>query len=314
MSDIKFQASINGYPKDCDLIVMFLQRALYLSFFLIALLSYSWTWAADKSFIRYFQTDDRYGYRIKLLKLVLEKTSGKYGNYVLVPYEGGEDVSQARGLYELEKNNFDIAFLPYSLDREARFLPVKKDIMKGLLGLRIFLIRKDDEASFANVKGFDQLRTDFVAGFCDQWADIGILKSNGIRVVSTSTYKNLFPMLSYKRFDYFPRGINEIWKELEVYGSSLPNIAVEKRLALYYPMPVYFFVNKANEALAKRIYEGLEKTENDGSFKKLFMEEHKEDLLKLDLKDRRIFIMKNPDLDKDVADPDTSWWMNPVSE
>lgn len=290
---------------------LFLIRRTYPLLFMAVLLSVSTSWAYDSNRIRYFQTDSRYDYRIKLLRLALEKTVDNYGPFGLVPYEGSAEITQARGLYELEKNNYDVAFLPFSHERDKRFLPVRIDIMKGLLGLRLFLIHKDNEDKFKKIIDFQQLKDGFSAGFCDQWSDIEILKANGIKVASTSAYTNLFPMLSYKRFDYFPRGIGEIWKEMEMYGSSYPNIAIEKQLALYYPMPVYFFVNLDNKALAKRIEEGLLKAENDGSFKRLFLDEHKEALEKVDLANRRIFKMFSPDLKSGIPEPDTSWWMKP---
>lgn len=268
------------------------------------------TYAEDETSVRYFQTGPRYDYRIKLLALALEKTKETHGSFRLLPYLGDEEITQARGLYELEKNNYDIAFLPSSVEREKRFLPVKIDIMKGVLGLRLLLIHKDSAAKFEKINDFKQLRDGFLAGFCDQWADIEILKANGIRVVTSSVYTNLFPMLNYKRFDYFPRGINEIGPELDKIRETFPAIGAEKNLALYYPMPVFFFVNKNNAALANRIEKGLRTAGNDGSFKRLFLEEHASAIKNINLEKRRVLRLSNPDLSAETPEPDTSWWLN----
>jgi hypothetical protein len=41
---------------------------------------------------------------------------------------------------------------------------------------------------------------------------------------------------------------------------------------LHYPQPIYFFVNKSNKKLAKRIKKGLKIAQEDGSFDQLFFE------------------------------------------
>lgn len=267
------------------------------------------TYAEVDTVVRYFQTDPRYDYRIKLLTLALEKTLETHGGYILVPYKGELEITQARGLYELENNNYDIAFLPSSIEREKRFLPVKIDIMKGIIGLRILLIHKDNAPKFEKIHDFNHLRDGFIAGFCDQWSDIEILKANGIRVATSSVYNNLFPMLYYKRFDYFPRGINEVGPELDKIREAFPALEAEKNLALYYPMPVYFFVSKNNVGLANRIEKGLKAAEKDGSFKKLFVEEHAAAIKSVNLDKRMVLRLSNPDLPADTPEPDTSWWL-----
>lgn len=260
--------------------------------------------------IRFFQASKRYEYRIKLLELSLEKTRPVYGDFNLKPYEGSAELTQARGIYELEKGKFDVAFLPVSKERIERLMPVRKDIMKGILGLRLFLIRGASAKAFSLINDLDGLRNDFNAGFCDQWADIETLRANRIMVVTSSVYENLFPMLKYGRFDYFPRGINEIGAEFETIKDKYPEIEIEKRLALYYPMPVYFFVNKNNMILAERIEKGLNAAEKDGSFKKLFLEHHGHLLEKYGIAGRIVIRMTNPDIG-DEQEPDTSWWIQP---
>ena len=42
--------------------------------------------------IGYFQTDQRYEYRIELLRLALDKTLEADGSYVLIPISEGRDV------------------------------------------------------------------------------------------------------------------------------------------------------------------------------------------------------------------------------
>jgi hypothetical protein len=45
----------------------------------------------------------------------------------------------------------------------------------------------------------------------------------------------LYPMLSNRRFDLFPRGANEIQNNYNKIKDKLHNLAIEQNMALYYP-------------------------------------------------------------------------------
>ncbi|MFQ3196742.1 MAG: hypothetical protein ACI81A_000446 [Paraglaciecola sp.] len=60
-------------------------------------------------------------------------------------------------------------------------------------------------------------------------------------------------MLLANRFDYFPRGISEIWREEELFDT----LVIEKKLLLHYPAVEYFFVQAGNIGLAQQIELGL---------------------------------------------------------
>ena len=120
-------------------------------------------------------------------------------------------------------------------------------------------------------------------------------------------------MLNAKRFDYFPRGINEIFGEYEKHKNSLSNIVVEKNIAIYYPYPVYFFVANEDEALASLIRTGLKKSLVDGKFKALFLRHHSQLLTALDFNNRLIFNLTNSELPKDVSIENMDWWLKEES-
>jgi len=48
-------------------------------------------------------------------------------------------------------------------------------------------------------------------------------------------------------------------------------LVIEQSLMLYYPAPIYFFVNSVDTELADRIARGLTIAINDGSFNELFL-------------------------------------------
>ena len=255
--------------------------------------------------VNYFQKDLRFELEIKLLELALKETIDTDGEFSLRPIK--EKVTQGRGLKFLEQGEIDVVFLPTSKERELQFLPIKIPLLRGILGYRIFLIHKDSINDFDEISTFEQLRKKYIAGFGTHWADRDILEDNNIRVMESPNYDNLFNMLELKRFDYFPRGITEVWRELEEFGTQHPNLIVEKQIALYYPYSVYYFVNKSNVKLAGRIERGLKVLLKNGSFKKLFFKYYAPYIKQANLENRKLFRIKNT-VDP-LNDPDTSWWL-----
>ena len=255
--------------------------------------------------VNYFQKDLRFELEIKLLELALQETINTDGEFALRPTN--EKVTQGRGLKLLEQGKIDVVFLPTSKKREQRFLPIKIPLLRGILGYRIFLIHKDSINDFDEISTFEQLRKKYIAGFGTHWADRDILEDNDIRVMESPNYESLFNMLELKRFDYFPRGITEVWRELEEFGTKHPNLIVEKQIALYYPYSVYYFVNKSNVKLAGRIERGLKVLLKNGSFKKLFFKYYAPYIKQANLENRKLFRIKNT-VDP-LNDPDTSWWL-----
>lgn len=258
--------------------------------------------------VKYLQKDNKYEYRVNLLKLALNKTRLP-DEEISIELIDSPDVTQARLLTFLEQNKINIVFLPTTKEREEKYLPIKIDILKGIIGYRILLIHKDNEAKFSSINSLDILREHFTAGFGSHWADMEILEANRLKITGVVNTKNLFTMLENKRFDYFPRGINEIWQEIENQKPIHPNLTIEKSIALYYPYAVYYFVNKNNIKLSKRIEKWLLLALEDGSFKKLFMSYHKDFLQKANLKNRRLFKLNNPTLPANTPKIDTSWWL-----
>jgi len=262
-------------------------------------------WAAPCT-IHYFQHDSRYAYRTALLQLVLDKTLDE-GRCVLSPQF--TTVTQDRGLALLQEGRIDVVSVPTTLQRERDLRPVRFDILRGLLGYRVLLIRKQQQADFAAVQTPEELRR-FRLGFGSQWADLPLLQYNGFNVIAAPQYESLFGMLVRERFDAFPRGLNEAWQELSERQTDFPDLMVEPTLALNYPWPVYFFVRQGNQPLAERLQRGLMKAEADGSMHQLFMRHHGHLLQQANLTKRRLFQLVNPALPPGTPKTDTSWWLS----
>lgn len=263
----------------------------------------------QETVLRYFQTDERYSFRVRLLDAVMKETSAEYGPYRLEPTE--IKVTQARGLQLLEVNaGIDIAFIASSQEREAHLLPIKDPILSGILGFRVNLIHQGQQENFRKIEQLQELKEHYVAGFGSQWADMAILLHNGLRVTGVANYENIFDMLQHERFHYFPRGINEAWGEVERKGHDYPSLRVEETLALYYPYPVYFFVSKKDVKLAERLAKGLTSVKAGPIYKTLFLQEHGEDIKRADLAHRKLFVLENPALESQKLPDGTFWWLD----
>lgn len=281
-------------------------------FLLFFLLFMSMPSAQAKDELYYFQVDGRYDYRTELLKLALSYTElDSLNEGVTLQPEG--NIPTARATYLMSKNKIrGIVSLATSHEREDELLAIKIPIMAGILGMRVFLIHQEKQEAFTRVQHENQLKQ-YVAGFGEHWGDLAILKENGIPVLPVAKYSSLFDMLNAQRFDYFPRGVNEIYKEHETYGQKFPSLSIEKSLAVYYPYPVYFFVSKQDVLIAKRIELGLKKALADGQFKRLFLQYHGDLLTKLDFENRKIFNLRNDSLPEDARIQNMDWWLDTKS-
>ena len=255
--------------------------------------------------IRYFPSGSIYEYRWKLLEIALAHTQDTDGPVRLAPYP--EEVTQNRGVVLLQSGAIDVIALGTNDEREQKLLPVKIDILRGIIGFRLLVVRSMDQARIAAMDDI-ALRTQLTFGLNSQWADLPIMRANGFSVVTSPSHENLFGMLTAGRFDAFPRGLNEAQRELDEHRLAYPQLMIEQSKALYFPYPVYFWVNKANAALGQRIERGLRRSLADESFRTLFESYHKAEIAEINKAKRHVIRLESPILPAGTAQPDTSWW------
>jgi len=197
-----------------------------------------------------------------------------------------------RLLREIELGHVDITWMPYNAHAPAQLMPVKIRLLKELSDYRLFLIRADDQARFSKVKSVEDLRQ-LRGGIGSHWPDRIVMEENGLPLVLSVSYFNLFKMLASKRFDYYSRGAHQILPEISLYRPK--GLVLESELLLRYENPVYFYVNKSNTRLAERLSFGLKIAIDDGSFDALFNQFENftwaEDLLKK--ANRRVLPLSN---------------------
>jgi hypothetical protein len=260
---------------------------------------------AQEQVLHYFPAGPIYDFRWKVLELALSHAQPGTPPH-LAPLE--EEVSQNRALRLLDAGGLDVIALGSNPEREALLLPVRIDILRGLVGLRLLLIRAADQDRIAAMDDAT-VRRQLTFGLNSQWADLPIMQAAGYKVATSTRHETLFEMLSSGRFDAFPRGTNEARQEIAQRQSIYPQLALEKTKALYFPYPIYFWVNKTNRALAETIERGLRLALQDGSFDQLFLSFHAADIAALSAEHRHVIRMDNPFLPPGTPAPDTrSWW------
>ncbi|WP_284197674.1 hypothetical protein [Chitinimonas prasina] len=253
--------------------------------------------------------DKRYEYYWELLAAVLATNAGKYGPYVIT--SANESMSASRAAREVATPNglVNIIVRTTSPELEGQLRPIRVPLDKGLTGYRLFLIRSDTQARLTGVRSLNDLAR-FGIGQDRTWVDVRILRAAGLHVVEGEGYAGLFRMLDVGRFDLFSRGVNEIADELAVQRKVLPNLAIERELMLYYPLPRYFFVPRTpeGEKVARRIEHGLERLIRSGQFERRYQDYKRLVLRDLPLHGRRVLRIPNPTLSPETPLGVAGWW------
>jgi hypothetical protein len=252
--------------------------------------------------------DETKEYKYQVLRLILEKTEKTDGPFKIQAPQ--QELPQARDFEMVKQGYVDVIMTSTSTEREQELHPIRIPFDKGLYGYHIAIINESDQPKFSAIRTLEDFQK-LWAGLNEVWPETKILRNNGFNVVATSGYRELFAMLKERRFDYFPRVAHEPWRELR--DMNIPGLAVETDLLLYYPTPGYIFTNKNNQKLADRLERGFRIALKDGSFDRLFYghPDIKEALERANLKDRRIFELKNPLLPKETPLNDKSLWHTP---
>lgn len=267
--------------------------------------NYSFSREIIKHSLSASQNDEKLSYELMVLKLILDKSKQKFGDYKLIK---SDKMSQSRSFQELNKNNPEVHVVATmtSIERENITIPIRFCIFKGLLGVRIPIVLKKEKPRLENVKTLENLKH-LKAGQVFDWPDSTILQKNNINVINSLQYQNLYPMLERKRFDIFPLGALEVY-EIANERRKIFDIDVISNWAIVYPTGYYFFVSKKNKKLADRLNYGFISAIEDGSFNMLFEKYNNEFLAKSNLNSRNLFYLKNPILPKTTVFNNPKFW------
>lgn len=290
--------------------MQFGKRALFLFIFALTISGFATIAQArlitvDVQAVGYEQPQD---YFVSLLQLALAESRNADEEIQIRFAE--QEFSQARWIYQTQHDQGNLVIWTMTNQaREAELLPIRIPLFKGLFGKRVFIIRKEDQPLFDKVKTREDL-AELIAGQGMHWPDVNILMANELPVTTAATMPSLFKMLKAKRFDYFPRGVSEAWFELA--NQQDDSLVVEKNLMLEYPADIYYFVNKNNTELARRIETGLERMITNGSFDAFFHSHQRtrDGLAEVMRAPRLVIRLHNPDLPEIIPSPAEKYWLN----
>lgn len=252
--------------------------------------------------------DPRYQDLLEILQTALEKTRAEFGPYQL--QASPSNMNEGHYWLELYRGkDLNILWSSTSQEKEKYFLPIRIPLRKGLLGYRIALIKKNQQAAMRKVKSIEDLQK-LKIGQGWGWGDIAVFQANGIATMP-SNYEKLFTLLESGKIDLFPRGIGEIEREMQVYGPANTKLAIEKEILIHYPWPYYFFFNKNDAALKKRVETGLRMMLEDGSFDLIFWRYNSEAIKHANLSGRRLISLKNPALPAETPLHERELWFDP---
>lgn len=242
-----------------------------------------------------------------LLNAALER-GGQH--HITYPYGNTKTIPLSTRIHGLKNGDLDIFAALSTPEYEQEFIPVYIPIYRGMMGMRLAIVKKENKDIFKNVNTLDDLR-EFSAGQGTFWADSKILEYNALPLVKSLKYTNLFRMLEADRFDYFPRGIQEPWAEIKNHEDL--NLTVDSHIMLWYTAPFYFFVSRSNPELAEHITDQLEAMIADGSFMQIFYRdpEIKKALQLANIENRKILKIKNPFISDKTPIDRTELWYTP---
>jgi len=136
--------------------------------------------------------DVRYLYHWEILRTALERTTPKWGPYRMVQ---SEFMTERRQAFELKNatGKLTVMYLSTTPDFEKSLVPIRIPVDKNLGGYCVFLIRREEQQWFTLVQSIDDLHR-FTYGLGLGWIDVDILRSDGFKVVTGSSYDGLFEM------------------------------------------------------------------------------------------------------------------------
>lgn len=276
---------------------------------LLVILSVPCGFAAEIVRVEAAQSDDNrsHVYFVDLLTQVLAKTDAENGLTEVQPVE--IYVSQARAFQLLKTEQLDVIWAGTSLEREQNFAAIPIPLIGGLLGIRVPVIRQQRLAEFDKITSADELKK-LEACQGSQWPDTDILEFNGYKVERIISFNLMYSMLLQGRCDYFPRGMNEVYAELTAPANQ--GLIAYERIVLRYPLPMYFFVAKNNQALQHRIQLGLQRMVDSGELN-AFIKQHSttRDIFPLtNFSDSLIFELTNPMLPISTPVDDPNLWLS----
>jgi hypothetical protein len=255
--------------------------------------------------------DYRDHYTLQVLKAALDASSARYGAYELDTSPLG--MERDRLMLEMIKGEMvNLSAQITSAEWENKLIPIRIPVDKGLSGYRISLIDSRDQAQFSAVTTLAQLKR-LTMGAGRQWSSTAVFLDAGFKVAQGNSTAGLHSMLAAHRFQHFPRGIEEAVFEQASYVAGFPSLVVERDLAVYFPLPRYFFVTPDQPQLAQRLEYGMHLLIDSGRFDRIFHDFYDGLIEQTGLRKRRVFKLRNALLSPQTPLSNKAYWYDPLA-
>jgi len=235
-----------------------------------------------------------------IARLALERTRDSHGGYTLAR---SVPMNNVRALRAAGQNDPPNLLLPVAPDvgREAGLAAVAFPIHLGVHGYRVCFVNPARREQLRAVRRLADLGP-FLHVQGKDWADVSVLRANGLKVVEVTSYPAMFQMVALGRVDLFCRSILEAGPELERHA-GLPGLVLDDSLLLAYDLPSYFHTHPSNLALIERMTAGLKRAYSDGSLQALLRQRLQPYAPLLQLARRRVIQLASPPGWPDATEP-----------
>lgn len=236
--------------------------------------------------------DPRAYYTQALIELAFAETPEQGPGYVVFSTSPQE---RLRIEAQLDKGSrINVYLMPGANAYDTRFLRVTVPVDRGLLGLRVGVIRRQDRDRFSEIRSLgdlSQVRIGSVLG----WQLTDILRHNGLTTEVVATFEDLYKLLGRSRLDLISRGATEVLREQAEMRFDHPDTMIDTALLLRMPLAFYIYVSPNSPDLHRRIETGLQRAVADGRFDAVFRQWFGRDLEVLQLDQRHVIDLSVPD-------------------
>lgn len=237
-------------------------------------------------------SDGHAAYFVRLLEESLKLIHQPYRLHLV------KDVPARRMWWMLNKGDLNLFYGMQSKEKDhnEQIVPVRNALTNGLIGQRVFLIRRNDAEVFAGVNSVGDLkRTKMIAGFGAGWGDVKVWRAAGLpQYEHAGPWPTIYAMVAAKNrhVDYLPRGVIEVMEEARLH----PELAVEQHLLVDYRADLGFYLAASAASYRPIIERALKAAESSGMKARLIDEAFGADIKALDLDRRtRLRIAPSPD-------------------
>lgn len=251
--------------------------------------------------------DPRHQYNIKVIHTALELTKPEFGPYEFIDKIRGIPSARLRSIVA-DGSTVNLAIAVARPEWEKAAVSVKIPIRRGILSYRLLMTNKISEAKFAPIETLNELKTTSVC-MGRLWSTTSVMEKFGFNIEKAYAEKSILAMLDKNRCDFIPRGIHEIYAEMDIYKSKLQNLVVDPFIALHLPAPFYIYISPKETRLINRFKLGLEKMVQQGILKTMVENHYGKFIKEANLKSRRIIYLGNPELPADTPFERRELWM-----